>query len=376
MRMEPHKIAFVGDSSDDKQTADQAGMGGRWGLPGDMQPQMICGDQVQALSSGNPWNYQPITWQVGKTDMKGLDLAEQYFLAHGLPMLQRRFAQQIHRVAAGLVGPGSECYGFDDHLSRDHDWGPGFCLWVDKAGFGQFGNRLQTAYESLPDIFMNVGPRQCSPGESHRVGVIEIEQFYHAYTGLDHPPQNTQEWLGIPEEALSICTNGRVFQDPDGRFSSWRQHLQHYYPEEVRIYKLAAACVKAAQSGQYNLKRSLERGEWFAFRYAEIQFCDQALVLTFLLNRRYAPFYKWRHRSVKALSDRGRTIYRAIARLMDTRDRDQKIPIVGEICAVLIKEIQRQQLTDSSSDFLLDHVSSISNRLNDAHLRGRFTMVS
>jgi uncharacterized protein DUF4037 len=90
-------------------------------------------------------------------------------------------------------------------------------------------------------------------------------------------------------------TNGKIFQDPGGPFSTWRQKLKQYYPEEVRIFKLAAACVKAAQSGQYNLKRSLKRRDWFALRYAEIQFCDEALSLTFLLSRRYAPYYKWRH---------------------------------------------------------------------------------
>lgn len=225
--------------------------------------------------------------------MKGLDLAEQYFYEHGLPMLENHFGEQAHRVAAGLVGPGSECYGFDDHLSRDHDWGPGFCLWVDKRAYEQFGDKLQSAYERLPKKFKAFGPRQCSPGEDHRVGVIEIEQFYRTFTGLDHPPGNVQEWLRIPEEALSICTNGKVFQDPAGQFSSWRQHLKRYYPEDVRIYKIASFCVKVAQSGQYNFKRSLDRREWFALRYAEIQFCDESLSLTFLLNKCYAPFYKW-----------------------------------------------------------------------------------
>ena len=145
--------------------------------------------------------------------MKGLDLAEQYFYEHGKPMLQNHFGEEMHRVAAGLVGPGSECYGFDDQWSRDHDWGPGFCLWVDHAAFLEFGNKLQAAYEGLPQHYKGYGPRQSSPGEGHRVGVIEIERFYQAYTGLDHPPETDQEWIRIPDESLSVCSNGKVFLD-------------------------------------------------------------------------------------------------------------------------------------------------------------------
>jgi hypothetical protein len=136
--------------------------------------------------------------------MKGLELAEQYFYTHGRPMLESHFSEWTDRIAAGLVGPGSECYGFDDHLSRDHDWGPGFCLWVNREDYRWFGKKLQASYRDLPQIFKGFGPRQCSPGEEHHVGVVEIEGFFQRYTGLDHPPGDMQAWLRIPEEALSL----------------------------------------------------------------------------------------------------------------------------------------------------------------------------
>ena len=41
-----------------------------------------------------------------------------------------------------LVGHGSECYGFDDALSRDHDFGPRVCLWLTADDYAEFGERL------------------------------------------------------------------------------------------------------------------------------------------------------------------------------------------------------------------------------------------
>lgn len=308
--------------------------------------------------------------------MKGIELAEQFFYDHGMPMLQNHFADEMHRVAAGLVGPGSECYGFDDQWSQDHDWGPGFCLWIDNAAALKFGKRLQDAYEGLPQQYKGYGPRQTSPGEGHRIGVVEIEQFYQAYTGLDHPPETDQEWLRIPDETLSVCTNGKVFLDPDGQFSTWRKKLKQYYPEDVRIYKVASLCVQIAQSGQYNFKRSLLRQDLFASCYAETQFCNEALSLTFLLNKCYAPFYKWRHRAVRSLPIQGKVIYDGITGLLKTDDRDRKIRMIDQICHALIQELILQELTDSKSDYLLDHVSSVSNRLGNLSLRKRFSMVT
>ncbi len=308
--------------------------------------------------------------------MKGLDLAEQYFFEYGLPMLKSQFPGTAQCVAAGLVGPGSECYGFDDHLSRDHDWGPGFCLWINAEDFRQIGARLQAAYQSLPDKYKGYGPRVSSPGEEHRVGVAETAHFYKSYTGLGHPPVSIQEWLRIPDEALSITTNGKVFWDPSGQFSSWRKELKQYYPEDIRVYKIATLCVRMAQSGQYNFKRSLQREEKFAYRFAEMEFCDQALSMTFLLVKQYAPFYKWRHHAVKAISSLGLRIYAQINTLLTSNNYDQKLSIIDSICKDLIAELVNQKLSDSYSDFLLDHLASITNRINERSLHKRFSTLN
>jgi hypothetical protein len=167
--------------------------------------------------------------------MKGLDLAEAYYREAGLPMIRERFADCEGRLAVGLVGPGSECFGFDDELSRDHDWGPAFCLWLSDDDHARVGAELQQAYAGLPPVFEGFGPRRASPGEEWRVGVGRTAAFYRRFTGLDRPPERLEEWLRIPEESLATCTNGRVFRDPLGEFTGRREALLAYYPEDIRL---------------------------------------------------------------------------------------------------------------------------------------------
>jgi len=308
--------------------------------------------------------------------LKGLDLAETYYREVGAPMIAQRFSEHANRIAAGLVGPGSECFGFDDELSRDHDWGPGFCAWLTAKDHERIGVPLQSAYESLPRSFQGFGPRLASPGEEGRTGVCEISSFYKTYTGLDHVPQSTIEWLAIPEQSLAVCTNGRVFHDPLGVFSRWREALQNFYPEDVRLKRIASRCVTIAQSGQYNFKRSLKRNEYFAVHYAETKFCADVISLVFLLNRRFTPFYKWMHRAVRSLSVLGQQIHGMIGKLVGETDFWSKARMIEEICALLIAELRREGLTDSTSDFLLDHAHSVHERIQDSALRARFSVIN
>jgi hypothetical protein len=308
--------------------------------------------------------------------MKGLELAEAYYHAHGKPLIEKHFAADAHRIATGLVGPGSECFGFDDAISRDHDWGPGFCLWLTESDTTRIGGALQAAYQKLPAVFMGYGPRQVSPGEEQRTGVCSIGSFYTAYTGLDRVPMHANEWLRIPEHALALCTNGKVFNDPLGEFSEWRDRLKRYYPEDVRLKKIASRCVTVAQSGQYNFIRGLKRGETFAVRCAEVEFCKGVLELVFLLNRAYAPFYKWLHRAVKSLPVLGPRIHTLIAELTATLEDGGKVDRIEAICALLIDQLKKEGLSDRDSDFLLDHAPAVHGRIQDPELGRSLTVVT
>lgn len=53
--------------------------------------------------------------------MKGLELSEKYYETYGRRMIYEQFSDIADQTAVGLVGYGSECLGFDDEVSADHD---------------------------------------------------------------------------------------------------------------------------------------------------------------------------------------------------------------------------------------------------------------
>ncbi|EFK09366.1 conserved hypothetical protein [delta proteobacterium NaphS2] len=300
--------------------------------------------------------------------MKGLDLCKRFFSVYGLTMIREEFPRYEHRIAAGLVGEGSECYGFDDEISRDHDWGPGFCLWLVKEDYQTVGQALQRRYDQLPRRFEGY---ERSTGFGHRVGVFEVGDFFAQFIGLSRSPQTLEDWLFLPEAALSKCTNGSVFMDTFGAFSEIRENLLQFYPEDVRLAKMAARCMTAAQAGQYNYMRSVRRNEYYAARCAETMFCSDILSLVFLLNKSYAPYYKWRHRAVAALPILGGFIHNRISTLLDAGSFKVKTNIIEEICVAIIEEFRREGLTELRSDFLLDHGPVIHDKITDEQLRKR-----
>lgn len=288
----------------------------------------------------------------------GMALCEAFYKEYGEPMIREKFPEYQGSIAAGLVGEGSECLGFDDETSRDHDFGPGFCLWLTDPVFDEIGEALQKEYDKLPTTYMGV-TRYVSAKAPKRVGVFRIGEFYERLIGMKDVPATQNQWMYLEDYQLLSATNGKVFRDDLGEFTRIRRGLSAHYPEEVRVKKIAREAALMAQSGQYNYGRMLGRGDKVAAQVALAEFEKHTMQMVYLLNRRYAPFYKWMHRGLENLpilpviGD----ILNAIADMMVD---DERIPqIIEIIVAHIIDEMKKQSLTAGEDNYLDHHTDNI-----------------
>ena len=102
--------------------------------------------------------------------MNGLELSQKYYEAYGREMIERVDPALFARVTVGLCGEGSQCFGFDDQISQDHDFAPGFCVWLSEEDFARYGPALRDAYQNLPDRFCGFSRKNVIAGE--RLGIM------------------------------------------------------------------------------------------------------------------------------------------------------------------------------------------------------------
>jgi len=305
--------------------------------------------------------------------MKGLDIARDFFFERGLPMLKGKFPSETERLAAGLAGEGSECFGFDDEFSRDHDWGPGFCLWLNDEDFANVGAEMTAAYRELGNEYKGFRRNQLAEAQG-RVGPQAIGDFYSRFIGQRGIPETLRQWRIIPESNLASVTNGEVFYDNSGEFTAVRRGLTEYYPEDVRIKKIVTRAAFMAQSGQYNYRRCEKRGEKVAAMMAVAAFVENATSMAFLLNRKYKPFYKWMHRAMKDLPLLN-NCYSMIERLCEKdRSPEENEEVIEAVCADVLRELKRQGLTDGTDPFLLEHCQKMMRHIKDDEIKALHIM--
>lgn len=309
--------------------------------------------------------------------MRGLELSRAYFEQFGLPMIKECFGENENRIAAGLVGPGSDCFGFDDEISRDHDFGAGFCLWINDEDNERFGFELAREYSRLPKEFMGFKKGKADYFGNSHYGVKSIGDFYLPLTGKRGAPETVREWLYTPEHSLAAAVNGCVFFDGAGEFTAIREKILHGMPKDVRLKKYAARTALMAQSGQYNFPRCVSHGETGAAALAVSEFVKNTVSLVYLINSSYSPFYKWALRGMKELklfSELGEELSLLMTAQFSNENIKSKQQTIEKICADIAEYFRANGLSDVRSDFLEPHAYQIQNKIKDINIRSLHIM--
>lgn len=341
----------------------------------------------QDITEQHSTNSHPANQNAANHNIKtGMQLAQSYWQTYGKPLLdQPKFAKYKNRIAAGLVGHGSECYGFDDEISRDHDFGPGFCLWLTNEDYAEIGADLQTAYDALPRKYAGFGSRNETPRAkscegSKRVGVFSISEFFENLTGFPTAPSQNEPhlWLSLSESTLAAATNGKIFADPLGEFSKVRQSFK-LMPDDVRISLISRRLGMISQAGQYNFPRMIARKDASAAWLSINEFVHATASLVFLLNNPvtagYLPYYKWQFAALRKLCNRMASRLPEVCSKLESimqlssaacfggdgfgeggkgagLAQKQVSQIIDSICEDIVRELQYEGLSDCDETFL------------------------
>ncbi len=305
--------------------------------------------------------------------MKGLELSRKYYESVGAPAIRQQLPELEGLAAAGLCGSGSECCGWDDEVSRDHDFGPGFCLFLpDETVLDRRSAfLLERLYAKLPKTFEGFTRAPLSPVGGNRRGVMRTAEFFTQKVGAPDGVLTVAQWLTVPTQSLLEATNGAVFRDDLGELTAIRQRLARM-PEDIRRKRLAGQLLLMAQSGQYNYTRCLRHGETGAAQLAAGEFCRAAMAAVFLLNGAYMPYYKWAFRALAALPVLGE-LAGTLEMLLTTGSEgplaEQKYDAMEAIAGLVIDELMARELTRATCGDLEKHAYSVNDGIRDGDIR-------
>ncbi len=292
------------------------------------------------------------------------------------PMIREKFSEYESHIAVGLAGEGSDCFGYDDFMSRDHDFGTGVCLWLTDEDFHKFGRLLSIAYnelvESVPDANLTDRLRE-------RRGVMTINSFYSNVLGCEIEAEKNlmseNTWHKVDHSCLATATNGEIFRDDLGAFSAFRKRLLDYYPDRIWRERIANELHRFASSLQVNYSRCMARKDTVAAEICKTTGLEAAMELFFLLNRIYPPYYKWTFRALKDIDCKKRfsrhikdlaesscnlSAWEYIRYMPNSLNMSDKIVVISEQIAEMLRDMMNESgLSDVKDAYLEEHINAV-----------------
>ena len=304
--------------------------------------------------------------------MKGIEGAKKYFELYG-NVIKEQFPDFMKYTAFGICGQGSECLGFDDEISRDHDFEPGFCLFLpdENKVDRRTAFLMERAYAKLPKEFDGAKRSLVSPVGGSRRGVMRTADFFEKTVGKGNGVLSKYEWLNIPESCLLEAVNGEIFEDNYGEITEIRRRLS-FYPDDIARKKLASALIICGPAGQYNFSRCISHGERAAAQLAVFEFVNAALRVIFLLNKKYRPFYKWSFRALSGLpqlSELSDGLEFLITGENDDKTARLKSEIIEDICRIFLRELMLWGFTEKEYKNAEDAAYDVNSQISDSDIR-------
>jgi hypothetical protein len=215
-------------------------------------------------------------------DASGQDVCEAFYRSVVAPAIGAEFPHLPH--AAGIMGRGSEVLGYDDAMSTDHDWAARAIVFLPDQVLAERGDELSTKLNArLPADFN---------GFPTGVQVTSVGRYLKRELDLDITSDwDAYDWISLPEHRLCAITSGRVFHDDIGLVET-RERLA-YYPRDVWLYLLIAAWWRVHPEANL-VGRVGYVGDELGSALIAGEIVDGLMRLSFLIERRYAPYQKWR----------------------------------------------------------------------------------
>ncbi len=248
----------------------------------------------------------------------GIELSRRFYREVVGPLLERRWPDLRH--SAALIGSGSEVMGFDDAMSRDHNWGPRLLLFLDRDERNAMEQPIRRYLaETLPASFLgystsfsepdpeNHGTRilQDAAGGAvrHFAEIVDIQSYLERYLGVaDWLALDAYDWLTLPEQKLRSLVSGEVFHDglrtrkgstqgAGGGLAEVRRALA-WYPRDVWLFRMAAVWTRISQE-EHLMGRAGIVGDEVGSALIGGRLVRDLMRLGFLIERTYAPYPKW-----------------------------------------------------------------------------------
>jgi hypothetical protein len=289
--------------------------------------------------------------------MKGLELSEAFYWEIVRPIIANQFPQLLEKHAAGLIGYGSDVLGYDDELSRDHEWGARCYIWLLDSDYDlyaaslnhAFNEKIPTLYKGYPARFsVDVSHEVLIPynGESnlHHIAITSVSRHMKIQLGINTAEPSIIEWLVLPEQKLMEWTRGKIFTDPVGEITAVRKTLT-YLPDDVWRYKLKYAW--SSFRHLYVAGLTALRGDALSARLCLNKMVEKAVQLIFLYNKRYRPgTYKWISRELLQISPKANNMIKQLEDILLESNVITAVEQLEDLLMVLVKQHNDMKLTE------------------------------